>query len=264
MLPLAAIIFGIVAVLTPTVDTVRLPEQWSLGGAGVAAVVAIVVGAALAGQGDEESGRLELPGLQAQPTAASGTTPEAGGGGGAIGTTLTVADVSDAVYTVVAGESKLTYTVREKLANLPSSSDAVGSTTELSGEVRLDGVSTISADASTLTSNQDRRDNRIRQGIFNEDPIVTFTLEAPELPESYAAGEVFTGEVTGTATIRGVSRPLTFAIEAQTDGETLQIVGRTDFTWADFEITPPNVGGLVEVEDNVHIEVLVVARRAGV
>jgi polyisoprenoid-binding protein YceI len=67
--------------------------------------------------------------------------------------------------------------------------------------------------------------------------------------------------VTGPATVRGVERPLTFAVQARMDGDTLDILGTTDFTWADFEIPPPNIGGIVQVEDNVHIEVLIVAKR---
>jgi hypothetical protein len=66
---------------------------------------------------------------------------------------------------------------------------------------------------------------------------------------------------TGSATVRGVERPLTSAVQAWMDGDTLNILGTTDFTWADFEIPPPNIGGIVQVEDNVHIEVLIVAKR---
>jgi len=49
-------------------------------------------------------------------------------------------------------------------------------------------------------------------------------------------------------------------VEARMEGDTLQVVGRTDFTWADFEISPPDIPDIVDVEDNVHIEVLVIAR----
>lgn len=73
-------------------------------------------------------------------------------------------------------------------------------------------------------------------------------------------GTTITRTLSGRATIRGVERPLIFNIEARLEGGTLQVLGRTDFTWADFEITPPNIPGIVQVEDNVHIEVLVVAR----
>ena len=57
--PLAAIAFGGLAVLTPTLTRVRAASR-KLAVAGALAV-AVVVGIALAGYGDQESGRLELP-----------------------------------------------------------------------------------------------------------------------------------------------------------------------------------------------------------
>jgi polyisoprenoid-binding protein YceI len=152
------------------------------------------------------------------------------------------------------------YTVTEQLQNLPTESDAQGSTSLTSGTVYLDGQpSTFTFDASTFTSDQDRRDNYIRQNIFGTDPIVTFEVnELSGLPESYTSGDV-TMTVTGMATIVGVTQPLTFEVTGRFDGDELQLLGSTDFTWADFNITPPNTQ-FVTVQDDVHIEVLVIAR----
>ncbi len=63
--------------------------------------------------------------------------------------------------------------------------------------------------------------------------------------------------------IREVERPMTFNVEARMQDNVLYVVGRTDFTWADFQIPPPNIAGIVQVENNVHIEVLLVARPQG-
>jgi polyisoprenoid-binding protein YceI len=143
---------------------------------------------------------------------------------------------------------------------LPTSSDAVGSTTEVQGEITLDGASNISVDLSTLTSEQDRRDDYIRDNLFQTEPNATFVVDnLTGLPDSYTEGDTEIQTVTGTATIRGVTGPLTFEVEARLRGSELHIVGRTDFTWADFQIPPPNTP-LVTVEDNVHIEVLLIAR----
>ncbi|MDE2836432.1 MAG: hypothetical protein OXL97_02835 [Chloroflexota bacterium] len=57
--PLAAIAFGGVAVLTPMLSRTRLAARWPA--VIVALVVAVAVGIGFAGQGDQESGRLELP-----------------------------------------------------------------------------------------------------------------------------------------------------------------------------------------------------------
>ena len=55
--PLAAIAFGGIALLTPLVAPIASRRWVALG----AVIVAVAVGAALAGEGDAPSGRLELP-----------------------------------------------------------------------------------------------------------------------------------------------------------------------------------------------------------
>jgi len=245
MLPLEIIAFAVVIPIPPLTSVVSLPNRWQLAGAPISAVAALAIGFALAGVGDSASGKLSLPQIT--------TTP------GSSSQTLTAADVAGKTFIVVSNDSKLTYTVREKLANLPTESDAIGSTSSITGDVHLDGSSTISVDLSTLASDQDRRDNYIRQNLFSTDPVATFTVDSITLPDSYAPGDTFTATVTGTATIRGVTGPMTFQVEANFDGTTLQVHGTTDFTWADFDIPPPNTQ-IVTVQDNVHIEILVVAR----
>jgi polyisoprenoid-binding protein YceI len=257
MLPLELIALAIVVPLVPLLSMVGLPERWQLAGAPVSLIAGLAIGLGFAGVGDEESGKLTLPSVQSTSTPAStaavSNTPAATSSGA-----LTVDDVAGKTYTVSSAESKLTYTVTEKLANLPAESNAVGSTSAITGEIQLDGSSTISVDLSTLASDQDRRDNYIRQNLFNTEPVATFTVENLTLPDSYTVGDTFTGTVSGTATIRGVTGPMTFEVEANFDGTALQVVGRTDFVWADFDIPPPNTP-IVTVQDNVHIEILVVA-----
>ncbi len=58
-LPLAAIVFPMTGLLTVLLEGSRIADRWQLAVA--AAVIALAVGIPLAGQGDQESGRLELP-----------------------------------------------------------------------------------------------------------------------------------------------------------------------------------------------------------
>ncbi len=58
-LPLATVVFVISGVLTVWLDGTSLSRSWRL--LAVSVVVALAVGIGLAGQGDEKSGRLELP-----------------------------------------------------------------------------------------------------------------------------------------------------------------------------------------------------------
>lgn len=258
VLPLAALVFAAVGVLTPLLARPVLRPVWS---APVATVVALALGMALAGQGDAQSGRLALPALP-DPGSAG-----AGGQASGAGEILRPPDVAGVVFTVVPGESTATYTVREKLARLPLPSNAVGRTTAITGTIRLDGgPSTITVDLRTLESDQPMRDRFIRErgGIQSERyPYAQFTVTQLDLPSEYRVGETVSRAVTGMMKIREVERPLTFQVEARFHDNTLYITGRTDFTWADFDIPPPNIAGIVQVEDTVHIEVLIVARREG-
>lgn len=273
VVPLAAIVFGGVAVLTPVLARPSLrPEML----APVAAIPALVLGIALAGRGDAESGKLSLPALSSSPSQSG-----AAGGAGTNGATATDAssagaasegivrpkDVAGAAFAVAKGDSTATYTVREKLAQLPLPSEAVGKTSDVTGTIYLDGrPSKVTVDLRTLQSDRAQRDNfiRTRGGVQSERyPFAEFTVMSLDLPTEYRPGETVTRNVSGTMKIREVEKPMTFAVEARLLGSELQVVGRTDFTWADFQIPPPNIGGFVQVEDNVHVEVLLVARKDG-
>ncbi len=58
-----------------------------------------------------------------------------------------------------------------------------------------------------------------------------------------------------------MEKPFTFKIEARMGEGVLQVHGVAEFTWADFQIPPPNISGFVRVEDTVRIEVLLVAKQ---
>lgn len=252
-IPLAAIALGVVALLTPVVAQSPLPVVWI---APPATLAALAFGVALAGQGDAESGTLALP-----------ESPSIGRGASSDGL-LRRQDVLGVTFTVVPGESVATYTVREKLADLPLPNDAVGRTSAITGTIHLDGrPSKVTVDLRTLQSDQPRRDRFIREqgGLpFNRYPFAEFTVtDLPDLPTEYRPGETVRRDVTGLMKIREVERPLTFTVEARLDGDTLYILGTTDFTWDDFQIPPPNIRGLVQVENNIHLEVLLVAKREG-
>ena len=171
--------------------------------------------------------------------------------------------VVEGVTFLVGMGSEATFTVREKLANLPLPNDAVMRTTALSGEVHFDGrPSVITIDLHQLGSDQERRDRYVRERMFPNDPIATFTLPAAgPLPKEFTDGETATGQVTGQLGIRGFQAPVAFEIEARDDGDVLYILGRTTFTWEDLGLTAPNLS-FVQVEDEVHVEILIAARPA--
>ena len=150
----------------------------------------------------------------------------------------------------------------EQLVRLPLPSDTVMRTTALSGEVHLDGrPSVITIDLHRLTSDQRLRDGYIRRNMFGNDQYAIFTVgDVGELPEAFAIGEVATGSGTGTLQIRGIEVPLSLDIEARDDGNVINILGRTTFKWDDFQIPKPLVQLVVSIDDEVRVEILLVAR----
>jgi len=279
VLPLAAAVFGVVAVLTPLL--VQRGRALRVA-APMGVVAAVILGVALAGEGDAESGKLALPALRSsQPSAAVATVPPDGGSAAPVAVVppatsavagtradglLRAADVGGVTFKVSDQESQATYTVREKLARLPLPNDAVGRTNALTGEVYLDGrPSRIMVDLRTLRSDQPQRDRFVRTmgGLpFDRYPTAVFSVaDLTGLPESYRPGETVVREVTGMMKIREVERPQTFVVEARLQDGVLYILGTTDFTWADYQIPPPNLRGIVEVEEKVQLEVLIVAKQ---
>ncbi len=167
-------------------------------------------------------------------------------------------------WNVTAG-SVAGYRVREKLASLPAQSDAVGRTESVTGTVTLrsDGnrlvaeAVNVEVDVSTLDSDEDRRDNRIRTSGLETDrfPTATFTTtEATPLPDGVAAGEDVKTEITGDLTIHGVTKRVTIPVEVRVTGSQGEVDGSLKFPFADFGMTPPNVGGFVTVDPEGTLE----------
>ena len=163
---------------------------------------------------------------------------------------------------LVGDGSEATFTVREKLSILPLPNDAVVRTSAISGEIHLDGrPSVINIDLHQLSSDQSQRDRYVRNRMFPNDPIASFAVaELGQLPEGFTKGETVTGVVTGLLTLRGITVPLSFEVEARDDGDDLFVLGRTSFVWSDFEMRPPNIAGRIQVQDEVNVEVLLAVK----
>ncbi|MFA7248468.1 MAG: YceI family protein [Dehalococcoidia bacterium] len=272
-LPIAAIVFAVTALGVALLRGRALPRMPLVSVA--VAGIAVAVGLGLAGQGDAESGALALPavaGVRGEPAATStgataagaSASPAAAGAtaataGGVPARFATPADLKNVTFVVGSG-SQATFTVNEKLANLPLPNDAVVRGTALAGEIHLDGrASKITLDLQQLASDQPRRDAFVRQ-MFRAHPAAVLTVPAlAGLPDRYEAGQTVKQTVTGTLAINGVERPIAFEVEARLDGTVLNVLGKTAFVWKDFDITPPNTP-TVRVQDRVAVEVLIAAR----
>ncbi len=185
--------------------------------------------------------------------------------------TAAVTPTGDVLHFVVLPEqSEASYIAREKLAALPATSEAVGRTNAVSGDIYLtrQGLaasppSVLRVDLRTLRSDETRRDNYVRNNTLQADrfPYAEFVIERVDgFPTSYQDGQEVSLQVSGTMTIRGTARPMTFDVRARYGGGTLTGVAHTSFRLSDFGLSPPNIAGFVTVEDEMRLQVVLVAR----
>ena len=255
-------------------------------GALVAAVALVIVGAfvlfPLAAQG-------KLPG-QANPTAIPVTpfanvNPTAPAGAAVVANTASGVSATPSAaagsaattssgtttYAINADQSQAKVTVNEKLAFLPSNSDAVLTTNAMQGQIVLgangmpsDG-SKIQVDLRTLKSDQTMRDNYIHQTTLQSDtyPLAEFVITgADELNGPLQNGQQATFKLLGTMTIHGVTKPVTFDATTTMNGGTLTGTATTAFTFEDFGMTPSNKANIVTVTDKINLQMTIAATKS--
>ena len=296
VLPLAAIAFVICALLTPILSSYFSKPNlgWkSWTPAAVAVMAALVVGFALITQGDAESGELALPppptaapATSVPPTVAptsaaassptptvAATRPAATQQSAAPTNTLApaptdeptpaaAAESGDTGQSFIIGEgSEITFTVEEELGRAPIRFDAVISSTGLSGTANLDGQpSVVTLDLHSLRSDQQFRDRYIQSRMFPDTPEAIVTVDRlPDLPQSFFDGQETTGQLDGSLQIGENATPLVFDVTARKDGDTINILGLTTFTWEQLGLAKPTARSVVYLADEVRVQVLLIA-----
>ena len=196
---------------------------------------------------------------ESDESSGSGAGPGDGGGPASISGTWTVVpgDASDPSF---AG-----YRVSETVFGVGRPSEAVGRTQDVSGSVTIEGTTIeaaeFTADLSTLASDDTRRDNVLRgRGLeISSHPTATFRLTEPiELAGVPAPGERQRVEAEGELTLHGVTQPVTIPLDTALLGGSepmIEVAGAVEIAMADYAIEPPNVAGVVTVEDRGTIEV---------
>ena len=129
----------------------------------------------------------------------------------------------------------------------------VGVTSQVSGE--------ITVDPATLTTDDDRRTNRVRNDILRAGQadyqyIIFQPTAISGMPESVAEGQPFSFQLTGDLTILGIAIPVTFDMTV-TPVSTSELTGSGSATirWADFGISIPSVPMVAGVSDEVQLQI---------
>ena len=171
-------------------------------------------------------------------------------------------------FVVDSTASSAKYVVREKLAALPVSTNAVGQTSAVTGDLYLTTQdlavapdSLYRVDLRTLRSDEAMRDNFIRGATLatGQFPFAEFRVkQVTGFPASYVEGTEIELSLSGDMNIHGVTRAVTFSVKARKTGSTLTAVADTDFKMTDFGIRPPDLA-VSKAEDSVHVQVVLVA-----
>ena len=250
-LPIAAVTFLTVGLLTPVLATLTSSQWW----AAIPVGIGIAAGIGLFGLGNVASGELGLEDLTTTTAPSPNTSapntsaPDSSAPGG------TISVPEDLAASYVATQGVATYEVPENLRGLDTVT--VGRTETLAGTVVPGGTFEFTIDLTTFATDQDLRDRRVAS-LFAPDPIATFIGDSFPLPDTVTVGEVLPLQVTGAMTITGVTRDLIWSLEVEVRNDGIAVTGETDIVLSEFGVEPPQAPGIT-VEDSAHIEVLFLA-----
>jgi len=179
--------------------------------------------------------------------------------------TETLADVPAAgarVFTIDSAASEVRFQLDEDLRG--ERQTVIGSTDQVAGQLSLNladlsqtEVGVIQINARTLQTDNNFRNRAIQNEILDtgDFEFITFTPTGVEgLPAGAAIGETVTFTLVGDLTIRDVTLPATFTVEAtavsdtRITGSATAIVNR-----ADFDLQIPSVPNVANVEEDVEL-----------
>lgn len=159
------------------------------------------------------------------------------------------------------------FRVDEELANVGAFT-AVGRTGDVSGtlEIADEQVTAveITVDLTTLQTDDRRRDGAVQRALgTSANPTATFSLtEEIRIEGAVEDGEPLSLSATGDLTVNGITQPVVVDIEAQLVGSLIAVVGSVEITFADFDVTVPQVPIVLSAEDHGIMEFLLLFERA--
>ena len=173
------------------------------------------------------------------------------------------------VYRIDATQSKASYTVSETFLDGNRIVDAVGVTSAVAGDILIDRttpansqVGEIVVDISQLTSDSNRRDNAIRRQWLESAkyPLATFSNAViSELPAELREGTPFSFKITGDMKLHDTTQPMTWDVTMTLQGDGLTGTATTVFKMSSFNVDPPDIAGVLTVEDDVALTLDIVA-----
>jgi polyisoprenoid-binding protein YceI len=156
------------------------------------------------------------------------------------------------------------YLVRERLLGKELDNDAVGQTGAIRGSIALDPAgkvvrtgSLFTVELAGLKSDKSRRDTYVRNRLLDTKtyPSTRFAItEVRGLPSPLPTTGPVTFQLVGDLTVKGVTRPTTWTVNATVAGDRLTGSAATAFTFDQFQLTQPKVSVVLSVADTIRLE----------
>lgn len=169
-------------------------------------------------------------------------------------------NATDGEWAVVA-DSVVGYRVKEILFG--QDTEGVGRTSDVTGSLVIANNEVTSAefsvDMTTIKSDSSRRDRQVNNRILDTAtfPTATFALNDPiALTPEALTGSDFTANITGTLTLRGVTKSIPVALTARLVDNVIEVNGSIEIVFAEWQIPDPSVSAIV-VEDRGLLEFLI-------
>jgi polyisoprenoid-binding protein YceI len=204
------------------------------------------------------------------PTSLLNTTPAVTEPGATAAPTTEAGDGQ--TWAIDSGQSEADYYVGETLASIGVPSTANGKTSDISGTFYLtaDGTaldtsqtSSFTVDLTSLQSNESRRDSRAQSALeTSQFPTTTFTATSVSGLDTSAIadGAKVTFQLNGTFELHGVTKDVTWTVEATRQQNVISAIANLDFKFADYDISPPQIGGFVSVQDHGTLQAVIIAQ----
>ena len=178
---------------------------------------------------------------------------------------VSTTDGADGGWVIVDG-SEVGYRVDESINGFDTTAN--GRTNDVSGGFTIKGARVTSGefyvDMTTFASDEGRRDSAFNGRIMQ---VSTFPMATIVLTEPIEFGEVpkdatsIRATATGDLTLHGVTKSVTFQVEATFESGRIGVLGQIPVVFADYNISNPS-NGSIRTEDHGLLEFVLIFDRA--
>lgn len=171
--------------------------------------------------------------------------------------------VASGKYVIVQSESNAQYEVKETFITQKLNATAIGKTSVITGDLVFDAKGAIQpskvvVDVTTLKSDKEKRDDKIRTSGLETDKYKTaeFAITGVEGTAPAIGSQEATFKLKGNLTVHGVEKPVVWDAKAMlADGGKVKLSATITFKMEQFNMTPPSILGMINVEDEVKLQV---------